>query len=232
MNSAKHLKSLKAMDTSLFKKVHELLEKHYPEAKTALNYNNALEILVATILSAQCTDVRVNKVTPALFKRFRSPADYAKADVKEIDEYIKSVNFHFNKAKNIQAAGKLMVEKFDGKVPGTMDDLLELPGVARKTANVVLYNAFGIVVGVVVDTHVRRLSLRLGFTKNEKPEKIECDLMELAPKETWGKLSNLLIDHGRAICKAQRPLCEDCFLSKICPSAFKFNAKGQWVGPS
>lgn len=212
-------------------KILSLLRKHYPDADIALTYKTPHQLLVATILSAQCTDERVNKVTPDLFKKYKSPKDFAEADISELEEMVRSTGFYRNKAKNIKASAEMIVEKFDGRVPKTMDELLELPGVARKTANVVLQSAYGVNVGVVVDTHVGRLSRRLGFTKQKNPEKVEQDLMELIPKKDWSNLAFWLIDHGRAICKSQKPLCDECFLNKVCPSAGKFNQKGTWVGP-
>lgn len=211
-------------------KVVKILRKTYPDAKCALYFSNPLEILVATILSAQCTDVRVNMVTPGLFKKYRSCKDFAEAKPEELQKDIKSTGFYRNKAKSIQGACRMMLEKFEGKVPRTMTEILELPGVARKTANVVLHNAYGIVEGIVVDTHVRRLSRRLGFTQLNVPEKIEQELLKIIPRKDWGDLSYLLIDHGRALCKAQKPDCENCPVNKICPSAFDFDVKGKWVG--
>ena len=203
-------------------KVIELLEKQYPNAKTALNYTNPLEIFVATMLSAQTTDQRVNIVTPNLFKKYRTPEDYANADIKELEQDIHSTGFYHNKARNLQKCCKLLVEKFNSQVPKTMDELLELPGVARKTANIVLYNAFGITSGIAVDTHVNRLSQRLGLTENEDSAKIEKDLMQITPKEKWMKLTDLLIFHGRQVCTAKKPKCEKCVLNKYCPCAFAF----------
>ena len=189
----------------------------YPDARCALNHRNAFELLIATILSAQCTDVRVNMVTPALFKRFPKPADFAKASVSEIETLIRSTGFYRNKAKSILGASKLLMEKFQGQVPRTMEQLLELPGVARKTANVVLGNAFGINVGMVVDTHIGRLSRRLGLTKHDAPTKGERDLLKLFPSENWMMLAHLLIYHGRQVCAARKPACERCTLADICP---------------
>jgi endonuclease-3 len=203
-------------------RVIELLEKEYPNAKTALNFTTPLEILVATMLSAQTTDVRVNIVTKTLFKKYPTAKDYANADLKELEQDIRSTGFYHNKARNLQKSAKLLVEKFNSKVPQKMDELLELPGVARKTANIVLYNAYGIVKGVAVDTHVRRLSTRLGLTEKEDQDKIEQDLMSITPKESWMKLTDLLIFHGRQVCTAQKPKCDGCVLNKICPSAFTF----------
>jgi endonuclease III len=203
-------------------KIIELLEKHYPNAKTALNYSNPLEILVATMLSAQTTDVTVNIVTKTLFKKYHTPQDYAKANIKELEQDIHSTGFYHNKARNLQKCCQLLVEKFHSQVPKTMDELLELPGVARKTANIVLYNAYGIIAGIAVDTHVRRLSERLGLTEQKDQNKIEQDLMQLTPKEKWMELTDLLIFHGRRVCVAKKPKCEICMLNKICPSAFTF----------
>ena len=203
-------------------KIIELLEKQYPNAKTALNYTNPLEILVATMLSAQTTDVTVNIVTQKLFKKYHTPEDYANADIKELEQDIHSTGFYHNKARNLQKCCQLLVEKFHSQVPKTMEELIELPGVARKTANIVLYNAYGIIAGIAVDTHVRRLSERLGLTLQKDQDKIEQELMQLTPKEKWMELTDLLIFHGRQICTAKKPQCQICVLNKICPSAFTF----------
>jgi endonuclease III len=203
-------------------KVVELLEKEYPNAKVALQYANPLELLIATILSAQCTDQRVNIVTKTLFKKYTKPEDYAKANLQELEEEVRSTGFYHNKAKNIQNCCRMLVDKYNSKVPKTMNELLELPGVARKTANIVLSNAYGIIEGIAVDTHVRRLSQRLGLTENEDPNKIETDLMQIVPKENWARITDLLIFHGRKICTAKKPRCDICVLNKICPSAFTF----------
>ena len=203
-------------------KVMELLEKEHSDAKIALNYTDSIELLVATILSAQCTDERVNRVTKALFKKYTKAEDYANADLEELERDIKSTGFYRNKAKNIKKCCQLLVEKYNSQVPRTMEELLELPGVARKTANIVLFNAFGIIAGVAVDTHVRRLAQRLGLTENENPDKIEMDLMNLVPKDKWMRITDLLIFHGRRICVAKKPRCDVCVLNKICPSAFTF----------
>ena len=202
-------------------KIIELLEKEYPKAKTALHYASPIEILVATMLSAQCTDKRVNIVTKSLFKKYRTAEDYANADLAELEEAVRSTGFYRNKAKNIKRSGRMLVEKFNSQVPQTMDELLELPGVARKTANIVLSNAYGIIEGIAVDTHVRRLSKRLGLTENKNPNKIEADLMLIVPKSHWKRINNLLIFHGRNVCMARKPKCNICSLNKICPSAFK-----------
>jgi len=203
-------------------KIIELLEKQYPDAKTALNYSNPLEMLVATMLSAQTTDLQVNNVTRNLFKKYRTPEDYANADIKELEQDIRSTGFYHNKARNLQRCCRLLVEKFRSQVPMTMEELLELPGVARKTANIVLNNSFGVVAGVAVDTHVHRLSQRLGLTENDDAAKIELDLMQITPKEKWMKLTDLLIFHGRQVCIARKPKCDMCVLNKICPCAFSF----------
>jgi endonuclease III len=203
-------------------KVIELLEKEYPKAKTSLNYTNPLEILVATMLSAQTTDIRVNIVTASLFKKYLSPKDYANVDIKELEQDIHSTGFYHNKARNLQKCCQLLIEKFNSQVPKTMDELLTLPGVARKTANIVLYNAFGIISGIAVDTHVNRLSQRLGLTEHDDSAKIEQDLMQITPKEKWMKLTDLLIFHGRQVCNAKKPKCEACVLNKYCPCAFEF----------
>lgn len=194
------------------------LKKAYPDAHCALNHTNAFELLVATILSAQCTDERVNIVTATLFRKYRTPQDYLNVSQEELANDIKSINFFNNKTKSIQGTAQKLVENFGGEVPQTMDELLTLNGVARKTANVVLGNAFGIASGVVVDTHVSRLSQRLGITTETTPEKIEQDLSELVPKKDWVMFPHWLISHGRSICNARKPKCEECVLSDICPS--------------
>lgn len=203
-------------------KVIELLEKQYPTAKTALHYATPIEMLIATMLSAQTTDETVNKVTQTLFKKYHTPEDYLKVDIKELEQDIRSTGFYHNKARNLKNCCQMLIEKYNSQVPKTMEELVELPGVARKTANIVLYNSFGIVDGIAVDTHVRRLSQRLGLSENENPEKIEQDLMQITPKEKWMKVTDLLIFHGRQICIAQKPKCGACVLNTICPSAFAF----------
>ncbi len=203
--------------------VIQLLEKIHPDAKIALNFTNPLELLIATILSAQCTDERVNIVTESLFKKYKSTEDYARADLKELEQDVRSTGFYRNKAKNIKGCCQLLVEKFNSKVPEKMDELLELPGVARKTANVVLQNAFNVVDGIIVDTHVYRVSQRLGMTEQKDPNKAEEDLMDIVPKAHWKRFADLLIFHGRRICIAKKPKCELCILNKICPSAFTFD---------
>ena len=201
-------------------KILPILKKTYPQAKIALKYVNPLELLIATILSAQCTDVRVNMVTKDLFKKYTSAKDWVKADIKQIESDIKSTGFFRNKAANIKGACTKVIEQFDGKIPGTMQGLLTLPGVGRKTANVVLGNAFGIP-GVVCDTHVIRLSRRLGLSPNSDPVKLEFDLAEIVPKKSWMLFSDLLIFHGRNICKARKPDCGNCPIEKFCPAAKK-----------
>ena len=203
--------------------VIRLLEKEYPQARIALNHSNPLELLVATILSAQCTDERVNIVTQTLFKKYTRAEDYAKADLTELERDVKSTGFYRNKAKNIKQTGRILVDKFNGQVPRTMEEMLELPGVARKTANIVLQNAYGVVEGIAVDTHVRRVSKRLGLTENEDSNKIEQDLMKIIPKNKWMRITDLLITLGRNACVAKKPKCGTCVLNKICPSAFTFD---------
>ena len=201
------------------KKILSLLKKHYPNPKCALNFKNTLQLLIATILSAQCTDQRVNIVTERLFKKYKTIKDYANADLKEFEKDIYSTGFYRNKAKNIIASCRIISEKYDGKVPKDFDKLLTLPGVARKTANCVMGNAFGIPSGVVVDTHVLRITQRLGLTKNTDPNKIEQDLIKIIPQNEWINFSHMIILHGRKICDARRPKCEICFLNKLCPAA-------------
>jgi endonuclease-3 len=194
-----------------------LLLQAYPNPQTALLHNSAFELLVATILSAQCTDVLVNKVTPALFLKYPTVKAFASAPIEELTDSLKQVTFFRNKAKNIKASAGLILEQFAGKVPASMEELVMLKGVARKTANVVLHDAFGINEGIVVDTHVMRLSQRLGFTKQQDPVKIEQDLMKLFDTSLWGWLSHALIWHGRKICKAKKPLCSACSIESVCP---------------
>ena len=203
------------------KEIINILEKIYPEAKTALKFENPFQLLIATILSAQTTDERVNKVTSTLFKKFKKPEDFVNANLDEIMEEIKSINFYRNKAKNIKKLSEILVKEFNGKVPDKMEDLVKLPGVARKTANVVLSQAYGKAEGIVVDTHVRRVSNRLGLTKNTDAEKIEKDLMKIIPEEKWIDFPFRLILFGRNICKAKKPDCKNCPLYKICPSKGK-----------
>lgn len=199
------------------RRVYQELEQLYPDAHCALNHNNPFQLLVATILSAQCTDVRVNLVTPPLFKAYPTPKKMAEAKIGDLEERVRTTGFFRNKAKSIRGAALAIVQDHDGNVPDTMDDLLKLPGVARKTANVVLGNAFGKHIGVVVDTHVGRLSIRLGWTEHTDPKKVERDLMTLFPKKNWTMLSHLLIHHGRGPCRARNPRCDECALLKSCP---------------
>ncbi len=196
------------------------LKRAYPGAKCSLNHSNPFELLVATILSAQCTDERVNIVTADLFRKYRKPEDYLKVPPRELEKDIQSTGFFRNKTKSIQGTARMLTEEYHGEVPHTMDELLELPGVARKTANVVLGNAFDIHAGVVVDTHVTRLSHRLAFTQQKTAEKIELDLIEIVPKKDWVIFPHLMIYHGRKICKARNPLCAECTVEKQCPSSY------------
>ena len=194
------------------------LKQEYPDSTCALHYDTPLQLLVAVILSAQCTDKRVNMVTPELFRQFPDAPAFVMADREDIEQLIRSTGFYRNKAKHIQGACRKIAKEFNGKVPRTMADLLTLPGVARKTANVVLAHAFGINAGVTVDTHVKRLSNRLQLTKHEDPVRIEKDLMKLIPQPDWENWSIRLIDHGRSVCDARKPRCEDCFLLDLCPT--------------
>src|SRR5678815_2438811 len=197
-----------------------VLKKTYPQATCALIHANPFELLIATILSAQCTDERVNIVTSDLFRKYTGPEDYLKVSPRELEKDIQSTGFFRNKTKSIQGTAKVLTEQYHGEVPHTMDELLELPGVARKTANVVLGNAFDIHAGVVVDTHVTRLSHRLGFTQQKTAEKIEQDLIPIVPKKDWVIFPHLMIYHGRKICKARTPFCAECTIEKQCPSSY------------
>ena len=202
-------------------KIFPKLKKTYPDAKTALDHSDPMQLLIATILSAQCTDVRVNIVTKDLFKKYKGPSDWAKADIRQIENDIRSTGFYRNKARNIKKSCRIILDKFNGKVPCTMEELLTLAGVGRKTANVLLGNAFG-TPGITCDTHVIRLSRRLGLSGNKDPVKLEFDLMEIVPRKKWGgwtMFSHLLIFHGRNICKARKPDCPNCPIEKHCPSA-------------
>jgi endonuclease-3 len=205
------------------KKIIRLLKREYPQAACSLNYSNPLELLVATILSAQCTDERVNQLTPELFRKYPKCDDYFKVSQSELEQDIRPTGFYRNKARAIQGACRLIKEQHAGSVPDELEKLLELPGVARKTANVVLGNAFGIASGVVVDTHVSRLSQRLGLSQEAQPEKIERDLMSLVPRADWILFPHLMIAHGRKICKARTPLCAECVLERLCPSSLLKN---------
>jgi len=201
----------------------DFLEKEFPNAKIALNYRNPLELLVATILSAQCTDERVNMVTKSLFMKYKKAEDYANANIAELEQEVRPTGFYRNKARNLKNTGEMLVKRFHSQVPKTMDEILELPGVARKTANIVLQNVYGVVEGIAVDTHVRRVTGRLGLTANEDQDKIEKDLMKIVPRDKWMRITDLLIYLGRRVCKARKTKCDICVLNKICPSAFTFD---------
>ncbi len=200
-------------------KILRILEKEYPNSTTALRHTSALELLVATILSAQCTDERVNKVTEQLFKKYKRAADFAGLKPEELEKQISSITFYRNKAKNIINMCRILIEKYNGKVPAEMDKLVELPGVARKTANLVLGCFFKIPSGIVVDTHVLRVSQRLGLTKQNDPEKVEQDLMKLVPQDKWIQFGNAMIWHGRRVCQAKKPICDKCHMNSFCPSS-------------
>jgi len=212
------IKVIKSEAAKRVRKIWPILKRRYPEAKIALEYGNALELLIATILSAQCTDVRVNMVTKDVFKKYKNAADWAGGDLKEIEADIKSTGFYHNKALNIKNCCTMIIDRFGGSVPGTMEELLELPGVGRKTANVILGNAFD-TPGIVCDTHVIRLSRRLGLSENSDAVKLEFGLMEIVPKKNWTTFSDLLIFHGRNICRARKPDCANCPIARHCPSA-------------
>ena len=201
------------------RKIISLLKRADPSAKCSLEHKSPLQLLVATILSAQCTDARVNLVTPALFVRYKTARDFAGADVSELEKLVRSTGFYHNKAKNIRAACGIIAEKHAGRVPRTMKEMLELPGVARKTANIVLGNSYGVIEGVPVDTHAIRISHLLGWTREKQQVKIERDLMALLPRADWLKISDLFVHHGRAICVARRPFCSRCPVEKLCPKA-------------
>jgi len=199
------------------RKIVSLLKRAYPHAKCSLAHQSPLQLLVATILSAQCTDARVNMVTPALFARYKTARDYANADIHKLEVLVRSTGFYRNKAKNIRAACCIIAQKHKGKVPCTMKEMLELPGVARKTANIVLGNSYGVIEGVPVDTHAIKISHLLGWSRERQQEKIERDLMALLPRKDWLKISDLFVHHGRAICIARRPKCGACPVNKLCP---------------
>lgn len=205
------------MNTAPAEQALRLLKKEYPDAKYYLNFSNPLELMVAAVLSAQVRDTVVNAATPHLFKKYKTAKDYADADLQELTDIIKSITFAGNKARNIKAACKILAEKYGGRVPDTIEELTELPGIGRKTANAILINGFDKVVGITCDTHVIRLAYRLGWTKQKNPDKIEQDLMKLIPKSGWKKIPYLLKDHGRAVCKAPVPECSRCVLDKLCP---------------
>ena len=196
-----------------------ILYRENPESRTALSFQTPLQILVATILSAQCTDARVNLITPALFKKYRSVSDFARANPEELQEEIRSTGFFRNKSKNIIMASRKIVEDFDGKVPDSMEKLITLPGVARKTANIVLSSGYGRAEGIAVDTHVKRLSRRLGLSKENNPDKIELDLLALVPKKEWLDFNYVFVNHGRNVCQARKPRCPECMLKSLCPFA-------------
>ncbi len=213
-----HPPEVSANEKKRLLEITRILKETYPKARIALNFSNPLELLVATILSAQCTDERVNQVTSKLFQKYKTPQDYAEADLEELAEDIKPTGFYQQKARYIKEAAKIIQERFNGEVPRNMDDLLCLPGVARKTANIVLANAYGIVEGIPVDTHVRRLAQRLGFTKEKDPNKIEQDLMALLPREDWATVPYVFQAHGRKICRSRNPQCKHCVVAHLCPS--------------
>ena len=200
-------------------KILSILRQSYPRSRTALRFETPFQILVATILSAQCTDEKVNKITPALFRKYSTPSDFASADPKVLEQEIRPTGFFRNKTKSIIGASKKIVEDFGGKVPDNMEDLVRLPGVARKTANIVLSSSFKKAEGIAVDTHVRRLSQRLGLSKEQNPDKIERDLMDIVPKEDWLDFNYMLVNHGRAVCPSRKPRCPECQLKLLCPSA-------------
>ena len=224
MAKRKRIKVKREEASQRVKKILPVLERIYPDAKTALNFANPLELLIATILSAQCTDVRVNMVTKDLFKKYSSARDWAEADIRDIESDIKSTGFYHNKAISIKGVCTGIIERFGGKVPDTMEELIQLPGVGRKTANVVLGNAFG-QPAIACDTHVIRLSRRLGLSLNTDAVKLEFDLAEIVPKKSWTLFSHLLILHGRNVCKARKPDCENCQIAKYCPAA---NSPALW----
>lgn len=209
-------------NTQNFERIWNLLKEEYPDVKPSLNYSNPLELLVATVLSAQSTDVQINKVTEKLFKKYKTAEDYAGADLRELENDLYSSGFYKTKAKNIKTAAQIIVERYNGEIPKTMEELTSLPGIGRKTANIVLSRAFGIIEGIAVDTHVKRVSRRLGLTKNFDPDKIEQDLVSLAQKEDLDSLSMTLIYHGRKICQAKKPKCPVCIVNQFCPSSVIF----------
>ncbi len=211
------MKETKAQTKNRANKIFKTLSKTYPDAHCALNYDTPFQLLIATILSAQSTDKQINKLTPELFSKYKNPSDFAKAKQIDVETLVHSSGFFRNKAKNIIAASKMIERDFADVMPKNMDDLIKLPGVARKTANVVLFNAYGINEGIAVDTHVMRLSKRLSVTKKQDPKDIEKDLMLLFPQKSWGMVTHYLIDHGRAICEAKKPKCNICEIAKYCP---------------
>ena len=204
------------------KKIIKLLKKNYPNAKCSLNYKTVHQLMVATILSAQCTDERVNATTPALFKKYRSIKNFAESNLKELGTDIYSTGFHNSKAKSIKNSAMMLLEDYRGKIPKTLEELIKLPGVGRKTGSVVLGEGFGLAEGIVVDTHVGRISRHLSLTKEQDPAKVEKDLMKIIPYADWIIFTHLMIDHGRAICKARKPDCGNCFLKELCVTGEKF----------
>ena len=204
------------------KDIIKIFRKEYPKVRTALRHKSAFELLISTILSAQCTDERVNKITPSLFKKYKGPRDFSRVKQAVLEKEIRSTGFYRNKAKNIIAASKKIVEDFGGRVPDAMEKLTSLPGVARKTANIVLSSSFHKAEGIAVDTHVKRLSERIGLSKEKDPNKIEKDLIDIVPRKDWIDFNYFLVDHGRAVCMARRPLCPECVIKHLCPSAKKF----------
>lgn len=207
------------------KEIIRILRKKYPRSRTALRHKSAFQLLVSTVLSAQCTDARVNKITPSLFKKYKRPRDFAGSRQVVLEKEIRSAGFYRNKAKNIIAASKKIVKEFNGRVPDSMDKLVTLPGVARKTANIVLSSSFHKAEGVAVDTHVKRLSERIGLSRERDPNKIEKDLMQIVPRRDWIDLNYMLVNHGRAVCVARKPRCPECAVKHLCPSARKFFKK-------
>lgn len=205
------------MDLRKVHRMYHMILKEYPRPKTALKYKNAFQLLVSTVLSAQCTDKRVNQVTEILFKKYKGPSDFALAKQKELENVIRSTGFYRSKARNIISLSRILVDVHKGRVPKSMDGLLELPGVARKTANIVLSHGYGINEGIAIDTHNIRLTRRMGFTKNKDPNKIENDIMKIFPKKEWSRFSLVMIDHGRNICKAPNPYCSKCVINGLCP---------------
>ena len=201
----------------------EILQKTYPKSRTSLRHKTPLQLLISTILSAQCTDKRVNQVTPSLFSKYRKASDFANADRGVLEQEIRTTGFYRNKAKHIISACKKIVEEFGGEVPDSMEELITLPGVARKTANIVLSSCFGKAEGIAVDTHVQRLAGRLGLSKNKDPVKIERDLMSIVPKKDWLDFNYMFVNHGRRVCQARKPLCHECAIRKFCPSGKKQN---------
>ena len=200
------------------KKIIRLLQKAYPRSRTALRYRTPHQLLISTILSAQCTDLRVNQITPSLYSKYKTVSDFAEADRGTLEQEIRTAGFYRNKAKNIISACKRIVEEYNGKVPDSMEELITLPGVARKTANIVLSSCFRKAEGIAVDTHVRRLAGKLMLTKNSDPNKIEQDLMKIVPREDWLDFNYMFVNHGRRICRARKPLCDECVIRHLCPS--------------